>query len=86
MPDLETGANTLWELLQANLMDEQWPPVVLAASANSAEVVAWSRLPLNAAQPEALIRLYERMAHYTHTLGRRLGAVTQPEPERAQGA
>lgn len=84
VPDLETGANTLWELLQANLMNEQWPPIVLAAAANTAAVVVWSRMPIAAAEPEALLSLYERMAHYTHTLGRRLGAVSQPEPEGAK--
>ncbi|WP_034945281.1 CesT family type III secretion system chaperone [Erwinia oleae] len=84
--DEETAANTLWELLQVNLMDELSPPIVLAASANSEEIVVWSRLPIGAAEPQALIALYERMAFYTHTLGRRLGVVSQPDPVETKGA
>lgn len=71
----------LWELLQANLMNEYSPPIVLAASANSDELVIWSRLPMNTADPQALIALYENMAFYTHTLGQRLGIISQPLPD-----
>lgn len=71
----------LWELLQANLMNEAFPPIVLAASANSDELVIWSRLPMNTADPQALIALYENMAFYTHTLGQRLGIISQHLPD-----
>lgn len=80
----ESGANTLWELLQANLMSEQWPPIVLAASANTAHVVVWARLPITDTESKVLVGLYERMAYFTHTLGRRLGAVSQADPEMTE--
>jgi len=79
----ESATTLLWELLQANLMNEQSPPVVVAASAISEEIVIWSRLPMSAAEPQALIALYENIALYTHTLGQRLGIVSQLTPHES---
>lgn len=75
-PD-DISTRLLWELLQVNLMNEGNPAIVLAASANSDELVVWSRLPMNIADPQTLIALYENMAFYTHTLGQRLGIISQ---------
>ncbi|NIF31828.1 hypothetical protein F3J29_06735 [Enterobacter sp. Cy-643] len=70
----EQKAPLLWALMQTNLMNELSPPVVVAASATSEEIVIWTRIDQAQAAPETLIALYERFAHYTATLSKWLVA------------
>lgn len=72
--DDEQRSLVLWELMQVNLMNELSPPVVVASSATDDDIVVWTRIAQSQATPEVLIALYERFAHYTVTIMKRLAA------------
>ncbi|AMB84931.1 hypothetical protein AWM79_06250 [Pseudomonas agarici] len=66
------AGKVLLELLQANVMNPLSPPVVIAANSVGDQIVLWARVAWEGLTPDQLISLYERFAHYTETVNKRL--------------
>lgn len=78
----ERAQAMLLELLQVNIMNLLSPPIIIAATGAGDEIVLWARLPWEGMTADQLINLYERFAHYTETVNKRLTTPAQiPEPQ-----